>query len=530
MTQAWPEGTISDAAYRRRWWTLAVLCLSLVVITLDNTILNVALPTLVRDLNATTSQLQWFVDAYTLAFAGLLLTAGSLGDRYGRRGALTLGLVIFGLGSIASAFAGTPAHLIVTRTLMGVGGAFIMPSTLSILTNTFAPAERGRAIGVWAGVSALGVAIGPLTGGFLLAHFSWGSVFWVNVPVVVIAIVLGRFLVPTSRDPRAPRLDLVGAALSIGGLSLLLYAIIEAPGWGWLASETIVLFAVALVILAGFAWWELRSDHPMLDVRFFENPRFTAASLAVTMVFFAMFGATFLFTQYMQFVLGYTALETGVRVIPMAAVIMVVAPSSARLVERWGTKLVVTSGLAIVAVGLTLFLRSGVATGYGPFLVALLVMGTGMALTMAPATDSIMGSLPLAKAGVGSAVNDTTRQLGGALGVGVLGSVLASIYGGRVAAVLPATVPAPAAAAIKGSLGAALEAASRVGGDVGARLAAVANGAFVDAMHVGVLVGAVIAVLGAMTTALFLPARPAEEGVTGHAAPAVLVEPEAETS
>src|SRR5688500_6293243 len=284
------------------------MCLSLMVIGVDNTILNVALPTLVRDLGATTSQLQWIVDSYTLVFAGLLLTAGSLGDRFGRRRALSVGLLVFGLGSVASALAGSAEQLIVTRALMGVGGALIMPATLSIISNVFTePAERGRAIAVWAGCSAMGIAIGPLSGGWLLEHFWWGSVFIVNIPIVLLALTGGRLFVPESKDPSPPGLDPLGAVLSIVGLGVLVWAIIEAPVQGWTDPTTLSAFLAAAVLVAGFIAWELHTDHPMLDVHFFANPRFSAASTAVTLVFFALFGSTFLQTQYLQFVLGYSA-------------------------------------------------------------------------------------------------------------------------------------------------------------------------------------------------------------------------------
>lgn len=488
----------------RRWWTLAVMCLSLMVIGVDNTILNVALPTLVRDLGATTSQLQWIVDAYTLVFAGLLLTAGSLGDRFGRRRALSIGLGIFGVGSVASALVGSPNHLIATRALMGVGGALIMPATLSIISNVFTvPAERARAIAVWAGFSAVGIAIGPLSGGWLLQHFWWGSVFMVNIPIVALALLGGRLFVPESRDPSPRGLDPVGALLSIVGLVTLVWAIIEAPGRGWSQGGTLAAFALAAVLLGSFVAWELHTDHPMLDVHFFANPRFTAASMAVTMVFFALFGSMFLQTQYLQFVLGYTALQAGLRVGPVAIVLMVAAPLSARLVERVGTKAVVAAGLAIVAVSLVILSFATATSGYGPVLASMLVMGAGMGMTMAPATESIMGSLPRAKAGVGSAVNDTTRQVGGALGVAILGSLLASTYRSS----LGTTV----SAAARASVGGALQVARGLGGDQGAALARAARSAYVDGMGVGVLVAAAVALLGSFVALVFLPSRAALE-------------------
>ncbi|HEX6312255.1 MAG TPA: MFS transporter [Acidimicrobiia bacterium] len=513
---------VQERAHERRWWILAVLCLSLFVIVLDNSILNVALPTIVDQLDATNSQLQWMVDSYVLVFAGLLLTAGALGDRFGRRGALQVGFVVFGIGSALSALADTPNQLIGARAFMGIGGAFIMPATLSIITNVFPPRERGRAIGIWAGVAGLAI-LGPLVGGFLIEHFYWGSIFIVNIPIVAFGLVAGMFLIPTSKDPAAPKLDPGGAVLSVTGLTALLYGIIEAPEDGWTDGRILLAFAVGAVLIAAFFVWERRSDHPMLDLAFFRNPRFTAASGAIAFTFFAMFGSIFLFTQYFQFVLGYTALETGIRFMPWALVMMAVAPNSPRLVERVGTKVVVATGLSLLAVGLVAMAGVDASTSYVNIAWRMMVMAAGMGLTMAPATESIMGSLPLGKAGVGSAVNDTTRQVGGALGVAVIGSVASSIYSARVSDALPAGTPGGLATEIENSLGFALEAASRIPG-----LADAANGGFVDGMQVAVLVGAGAAVLGAIAAALWLPARARAEhgGADAHSeaeAPGVTV-------
>jgi EmrB/QacA subfamily drug resistance transporter len=492
----------------RRWWILGVLCLSLLVIGLDNTILNVALPTLVRDLHASGSQLQWIVDAYTLVYASILLTTGSLGDRFGRKGALNAGLAIFGLGSIASAFSGSAGQLIAARAVAGIGGALIMPATLSILTNVFPAEERGRAIGIWAGVSGLGIAIGPLLGGFLLEHFWWGSVFFINVPVVAAALLAGHALVPTSKDPTAPRLDPVGTVLGTAGLAGLLYGIIEAPAQGWTASGVIAGFVAGAVFLAAFIGWELTTDHPMLDVRFFENPRFTGASMAVTLVFFAMFGSLYFLTQYLQFVLGYSAMKAGAAFVPVALAMMIAAPSSAGLTARLGTKKVVAGGLAIVGADLLLLSRATTHSPYVFIALVLTILGVGMGTAMSPATESIMGSLPQAKAGVGSAVNDTTRQVGGALGVAVLGSLTASAYHSTMAgtAALRA-LPAPARAAAHDSIGGAAQVA-RLLGPRGTALAAQANAAFVHAMSHTVVIASVVAVLGALVALAFLPARP----------------------
>jgi EmrB/QacA subfamily drug resistance transporter len=493
--------------YDRRWWILGVLCLSLLVIGLDNTILNVALPTLVRDLGASTSQLQWIVDSYTLVFAGLLLTAGSLSDRFGRRYALAVGLLIFGTGSVASAFAGTASVLILTRAVMGVGGALIMPSTLSILTNVFPPEERGRAIGIWAGVSGLGIGIGPVVGGWLLAHFWWGSVFLVNVPVVIFALIAGRLIVPNSKDPSAPRLDPVGATLSIVGLTSLVYGVIEAPSHGWTDPMILGAFGIAAVVLASFVVWELRSDHPMLNIEFFRNPRFTAASISVTLVFFALFGSLFFLTQYLQFVLGYSALEAGLRVAPIALVLIVVSPLAGRLVNRVGNKVLVVAGMSVVAVGLWFLSTITIASGYPHVLVSLMILGSGISLAMTPATESIMGSLPLAKAGVGSAMNDTTRQIGGALGVAILGSVFASAY---TAALAPAAagLPATLASAADNSVGAAIAIGQQMGGATGSAFVTAAKGSFIHAMDVGLLVGVAVVLIGVVVALGWLPNRP----------------------
>jgi EmrB/QacA subfamily drug resistance transporter len=500
----------ATTAHQRRWWTLAVLCVSLLVIGLDNTILNVALPTLVEDLHATASQQQWIVDAYTLVFASLLLTAGMLGDKFGRRGALTAGLAIFGLGSVVAAFSGSAGALIGARAFMGIGGAFIMPATLSILTNVFTdPAERARAIGIWAGVSGLGIAIGPTTGGWLLEHFWWGSVFLINIPVVLAGLVAGRFLIPTSRDPGSPRLDPFGTVLSATGLFALLYAIIEGPSKGWSDTTVAGAFVIGLVVLATFVTWEMHSDHPVLDVRLFSNPRFSGASLAITLVFFALFGSIFFLTQYLQFVLGYGTLTAGLAISPVALALMVSAPVAPALTKRFGYKAMVATGLAIVAGGLVLLSTATVASGYGLILAVILIMGLGMGLAMTPATDSIMGSLPREKAGVGSAVNDTTREVGGALGVAILGSLLAASYHTSMSG--SATVqalPPSAAAAAHDSLGGAVHVAHQVG-TAGSSLVADATHAFVSAMSSTVLVAAGVAVIGAIVALVWLPSRAA---------------------
>jgi len=513
----------------RRWVVLGVMCLSLLLIVMDNTIINVAIPTLQRDLGASTSQLQWVVDSYILVFAGLLLTMGALGDRFGRRGALSIGLAVMGAASVLSSFADSADQLIATRAIMGIGGALIMPATLSIITNVFTDRkERAQAIALWSATAGAAIAIGPVTGGWLLEHFWWGSVFLVNVPVIVVALVLGRLYVPTSRDPAAPPVDLPGALLSIVGLVLLVWAIIEGAH-GWTEPLVIGAFAMSAVLLGAFVWWERHTSTPMLDVTFFQNARFSAASGALVLTFFAMLGSLFLLTQFMQSVMGYSALETGVRLLPMAAAQMVIAPLSAKLVERVGTKVIVTTGLVTAAIGLLLGSRLSAGATYGDVVVALVILAAGLAMVMPPATESIMGSLPPAKAGVGSAVNDTTREIGAALGVAVLGSVMSSTYRPRVTeAISGFPVPDEAAHAITDQVGAAMGIADEIGGEPGRLLADAASSGFADGMGVAFVIGAVALLVGAVIVARFLPARshdheddvPAavDEGGDGYAA------------
>ena len=487
----------------RRWLALVVLCVSLLVIVIDNTIVNVALPTLVRDLRADMSQLQWVVDAYTLVFAGLLLLAGTLGDRYGRRRTLLGGLAVFGAASAAAAFAAGVDQLVIARAVMGAGAAFIMPATLSLLTSVFTDArERAMAIGIWAATAGVGVALGPVVGGVLLDHFWWGAVFIVNVPIVVAAMVGAWILVPESRNPTALRIDWTGAALSGVALVTFVWAIIEAPSQGWTSVPVVSAFVVAALALVAFIAWERRVEEPLLDVRLFRNARFTAASLTVTVLFFALFGFLFLSTQYLQFVLGFSPSAAGLRMLPYALAMIVAAPTSSKIVARFGTKRVVTTGMLTFAGGLSVAATITTATGYGRLAIAMLLMGVGMGLAGAPATESIMGALPRDRAGIGSAVNDTTRELGGALGVAIVGSVVSSIYGRELGDQLSDSVPAEVAGAARESLGAAVQ--------VGAQIADQAREAFVHAMAWGSVVVAVIAALGAVIAWRYLPATAPE--------------------
>jgi EmrB/QacA subfamily drug resistance transporter len=505
-----------ETVHRRRWITLVVLGISLIVIVIDNSILNVALPTLAKSraqggIGASESSLQWIVDGYTIVFAGLLLTAGSLGDRFGRYRGLTLGLIVFAGASAGASMAGSPVVLVAWRCAMGIGGAFIMPSTLSIVTNVFTDEqERGRAIGVWAGLSAVGIAVGPLTGGFLLRHFWWGSVLLVNVPIVVLALVAGVFLVPDSKDPSKSAIDPLGSVLSTAGLAALLWGVIDAPNHGWTSVPTLVALAAGVLLLLGFVLWERHVEHPMLDLAFFRDRRFSAASAAVTLTFLALLGLVFLLTQYLQSVLGYTPLQTGALFVPMSLVIVVAAPASARLVEWIGTKVVVAAGLLVVAGSMLLQLLFRVDSGVGIVIATTTVLALGMANVMAPATESIMGSLPPARAGVGSAVNDTTREVGGAIGVALFGSVLSAQYRAPVQdALRRAHAPRGVTRAAGSSIQAALEISRRVPGRRGTLLAGLARSSFVDGLHQAAIMAAAIAVVAAVAVVVWLPARSA---------------------
>lgn len=494
----------------RRWLILPVLCLSLFLVVVDNTIVNVALPTLSRELSASTSQLQWIVDAYPLVFAGLLLTFGSFGDRYGRKGALQIGLLLFVLTSVVAAFTTTAPQLIAARAAMGIGAALVFPATLAILTNVFIdPSERAKAIGVWSAVSGLAVALGPLTGGWLLEHFWWGSVFLVNVPVVAVALVAGQFLIPKTRDPEAGRLDVNGLVLSIAAIVLLVYTVIEAPKHGWTSGMTLIGFALAAALIVAFVLWELRRVDPMLDVRVFGNARFSAASLGVACAFFSLFGFIFLMTQYFQVVRGYSTLSAGLHTLPFAVASAVAAPTAARLALRFGTKKVVTTGLVSMTIGYLWVSTLQPDTPYwGPVVLQMVLIGGGLTFTLAPSTEAILGSLPREKAGVGSAVNDTTRELGGTLGVAVVGSVFASLYAPEIVRLwsgLP--IPEPAMAAARQSVVAAAEVAAQAPEGARAVLLSAARDAFMHGFSTAVLVTAGVTAVAALGALLFLPAR-----------------------
>ncbi len=509
--------------HRRRWWILAVLIVSLFTVNLDNTIINVALPTLARDLHADMSQLQWMIDAYVLLFAGLLMTSGALGDRFGRRRVMLIGLVVFGLGSLASAFAPSADGLILLRAAMGVGGALIVPSTLSVTAHVFSAEERARAIGIWTGVAGLGIVAGPVLAGWLLEHYAWGAIFLINIPVVVVSIAGILYLVPEGRSAETTALDLPGAALSTGGLVALVYGVIEAPVHGWTSASELAVFAVAGALMVAFVVRELSTPEPLLDVRLLVQPAFGSSVVAVLLTSFGLFGSMFFFSQYLQGVLGLGTMETGVSILPLAISLAIFSPAGMPLARRFGTRATVAVGMATVAAGLLVFRMAGTSDGY-PFAAAtLLLVGAGMGLAMGPLTIVMVRTLPRSKQGVASAINSTARELGGAMGVAILGSIYAPIYANGVK---PATalLPADAAQAVGDSLAGAGVVASYLPAPLGDALLAVARTAFVDGMDVAILAGAAIAVIGATVAFALLPGR---DSVVGAATPAVAPAPAA---
>jgi EmrB/QacA subfamily drug resistance transporter len=443
---------------RRRYLVLATACLAAFAINLDSTIVNVALPDLGRELHATTRDLQWIVDGYNLAFAALVLTAGSLGDRFGRRPALLLGLGGFTVASALGAAMPSSGALVAVRFVMGAFAAVIFPTTLSIITNAFPDrAERAKAIGVWGAVTGLGVAVGPISGGLLLAHFGWPAVFVALVPVALVAFIATLLFVPESSDPAEARLDPAGLVLSSAAIGVLVYTIIEAPGRGWTAPLTLGGFVLAAALSTAFVLIERRHSHPMIDVSLFRRPAFSAASCAVTVAFFALFGFIFLVTQYFQFIRGYGTLSTGARILPVAITIALGSVIGVQLATRIGTRPVVMSGLLLLAMSFGWIAISPTFMAYSIVVGQMVLMGLGLGLTTAPATESILSVLPAAKAGVGSAVNDATREAGGTLGVAVLGSIFTSLYASHLAGTSFAHLPAVATTEAKNSVAAALQ-------------------------------------------------------------------------
>jgi EmrB/QacA subfamily drug resistance transporter len=513
-----PRGHAETHGHPRRRAILAVMCLSLLLVVIDNTILNTALPTLARVLHASTSDLQWITDAYTLAFAALLVMAGALGDRFGRRNALVLGLVIFASGSIWAALSGNSSTLIAARAVMGVGAAFVMPATLSILTAVFPAKERAGAISAWSAIAGVGIVIGPVLSGLLLAHYYWGSVFWVNVPLAAVAVIAVLTVVPGLPGERhaGTRLDVLGAALSAAAMLAVVDAVIEAPTRGWTSATTLGELALGGILVAAFLYRELHAANPVIDVRVFRYRAFSAASSAIGLTFLALFGSLFALTQYLQLVHGYSPLSAGVRALPFAVALMATAPLSSMLVAKLGIRVVIPAGLTAMGGGLLMLTQVTPTTSYDFLAIGLAIMGAGMGLVMAPAGNSIMSVLPAEQYGAGSAVNDTVQELGGSLGIAVIGSIVASSFRHSLAAsALPARVVAAAQPSI-----AQADAVAAHAGPFAPYVLGVAHRSFTSAMTTGFTVAGLIAVGAAIVIAVALPRRTVRQAAAAgrHAA------------
>jgi MFS transporter, DHA2 family, multidrug resistance protein len=497
-----------NIGHPRRWPILGVLVISLLVVVLDSTVLNVALRSIadpVKGLGASQGQLEWSINSYTLTFAGLLFTWGVVADRVGRKRILIVSLLLFGLASLASAYAQTAGQLVAARALMGIGGAGVLPATLSIISDVFDPRERARAIGVWAGTVGLAAAIGPIVGGLLLEHFWWGSVFLINIPIVLMGVIAVAALVPESRNPQPGRIDFAGVLMSIIGLVTLVYGIVDGGEHGFDGPRSIGSILGGIAVLAGFVAYERRLAYPSLDVRLFRNPGFSAAVAAVGLVFFAAMGVIFFMSFYLQAVRGYTPLRSGLMFLPFAIAQLLFAPQSAKFVRRFGPRAVCAVGMGLVSTALLGMAAINTHTSVWYIGVLFFIQGAGMANVMPPATESVMAALPRERAGVGSAVNNTIRQVGSALGIAVLGSLLASVYRDRLAPSvthLPAAARQVASESITGAYGVA----ERMG-PAGKALIGPANDAFISAMHLTAIVSTGVGVLGIAVVLLWLPRR-----------------------
>lgn len=505
---------IDPDIYERRWRIHSVLCLCLVIVVIAVSSLNVAIPTIMRDLEASSTQMLWIVDAYALVFAGVLLPAGALGDRFGRKTALQFGIIVFGVMAVVAAFSGSANQLIGARAVMGIGAAFIMPATLSIITNVFPPHERAKAIAAWAGLSGAGGAIGPLLSGLILEiGWWWGAVFFINVPIAVVLFLLVTKVVPQSKDPNGHALDPIGAVLSIVMLGSLVFGIIEGPEYGWTSGHTVIAFSIAAIAGAAFVGWELKSKQPMLDPRLFKVRGFSIGSLTITVAFFCMFGTFYVISQYMQYVHGYSPLGAAVRMLPQAAVMLIVAPRSPQLVAKIGVHNNVRLGFGLIALGYLALTQLDIDTPYWFIALCIMTLAAGMAVMTAPTSAVIVGSLPLSKAGVGSAVNDVTREVGGTMGIAIMGSVLAAGYGSKVTEALAgAPIPEAALEGIKKSIGIAFsvadEGAAQSGPEAAAALRQAARESFVHGNKQAFFVAFLVAVVGGLIAGSLMPHSP----------------------
>ncbi|RBO92796.1 MFS transporter [Nocardia puris] len=515
-----------DRAYGRRWAALAVLCLSLLIVVMANTSLIVAAPDMTMDLGLTSNDLQWIIDAYTIPYAALMLLMGAIGDKYSRRGMLLGGLAIFAAGAVLGSTVDGVTGVIVARAVMGVAAAMIMPATLSLLVATFPKRERALAITLWTATSGLAIAAGPLLAGALLEGNGWASTFLINVPIALAAIVAAVALVPPSRAQSAGQLDLVGGALSVIAVAALVFMIIEGPRNGWHLSA-VVAGVVSAVALAGFVAWELRHPNPMLDIRKFRDRGFAGANLAVLLFFLAAFGSIFFMAQHLQFVLGYNALETGIRLLPLAGAVFAGAAITGVVAPKLGLRATVVTGMTLGTGSLAWLIAVDAASGYSTFLGPLILLGLAIGLSVAPATDAIMDAFPERLLGVGGAVNDTSLELGGTLGIAILGSLLSSAYSSELAPQVSGRLPAEAADAAQDSIGGALMVAERVSAagmpDAAAQLVAAAETAFAGAVSSASGIAAVILAVGTVVVAALLPRKSAAEPDAADAEPQAVV-------
>ncbi len=508
-------GQTESREHRLRWWTLEIFSVTVVIATIDETNLNVALPSLQRDLDASASALQWMVNSNVLVFGGLLLTMGGLGDRFGRARMLRYGLAVFAIASLGAALSQSSSQLIAARAIMGLGGAMMMPATLSIIVNVFKEKEMAKAIAIWAMMAGVGVALGPVLGGALLEKFYWGSVFLVNIPIAVIAIAASLFLVPDSRDPESRPLDIPGALLSMGTVSAFIFAVIEGPGQGLTSPQIVTAIAASIIFGIGFVVRERQAEYPLLDFALFRLPRFSTGAIAISVAFFAMVAFIFGLTQYFQFVQGHTPLEAGVRFLPAAGGFMAGAIGSEMLALRYGTKRVVTSGLVIVSAVMPLVLLWDVNTEYLMIGPVVAVIGMGVGMVVAPSSEAVMGAVEQAKAGVGSAMNDATQMLAGALSIAVIGSVMYAIYSARLGDIA-ASLPERTADAVRDSIGAAVQTAATLPEAEGIALSSAARASFTDAFGLAVLIGSGFTLIGVVIVAKFMPAGEAAGHGGGH--------------
>lgn len=495
-----------ETIHRRRWIILAIMSLSLVITLLNNVTVNVALPELSKELGADNTELQWIMDAYVIVFGGLLLVMGAVGDRFGRKPALLAGLAIVGMVSAFTAqYATTSEQVIGARALMGLGAALVMPATLSVIVVVFPPEERGKAVGVWVGMAGVGAPIGLLVGGWAVENFDWRAVFWINPPIIALAVVLSMLIVPNSRDEGDSPMDPVGGALSVGALGFVLFAIIEGPSLGWTSAEVLTLGFTGVVLSFLFVWWEKKTEHPMLPIDFFQNRGFTLGLVAISLAFFVMF--SFMFTQMLHFQLvrERSALGAALRFLPLPLGLMPSAANSDRLCERFGSNSVVSLGLAIIGTAMVIFTTVGVGTPYWTLAVIFFLVGVGMGLTMAPSTTMVMDSIPHDKAGVGSATNDASREVGGAFGIAIVGSAVNEIYQREMS--VPAGLESNSAL-ISESFPAAIRIGNELlaqGNLIGAELIENAQLAFVEGMTGAAAISAIVAFVNAVLVKLYMP-------------------------